>query len=91
MTDNPFVSIETKLLRLEKHLVEMREALTLFTPPPPAEDDFLILKDAAEFLGVANQTMYQNVRRIPHYKRFGKLYFKRSDLMKYLEDGVANQ
>ncbi len=60
-------------------------------PTPPPADDYLSLKDAADFLSVAPQTMYQNTKRIPHIKRFGKLYFKRSELVAYLEQGATAQ
>ena len=89
MTENPFVSIECKLVRLERLLLEMRDDLT--AAPAPAADDFLSLKEAAEFLSVAPQTIYQNIKRIPHHKRFGKLYFKRSELVAYLEQGATAQ
>ncbi len=90
MTENPFVSIESKLLRLERQLLEMRDILTASSTPAPA-DDFLSLKEAAEFLNVAPQTIYQNIKRIPHMKRFGKLAFKRSELLAYLEEGRVTQ
>ena len=47
----------------------------------------LTVKQAATYLGVSQQTIYQNIRRIPHSKRFGKLYFLRSDLDLYLAEG----
>lgn len=46
------------------------------------------LKGAAEFLGCAEQTIYQNIKSIPHHKRFGKLYFFESELLEYLKGGV---
>jgi len=49
--------------------------------------DPLTVKQAADYLGVSQQTIYQNIRRIPHSKRFGKLYFLRSDLDLYLAEG----
>lgn len=78
------VQLFDKLEGIEQLLLERQ------TPPPPA-DDFLSLKEAADFLSIAPQTMYQNVKRIPHHKRFGKLYFKRSELVAYLEAGTKNQ
>lgn len=76
------IQLYDKLEGIEQLLLERQ------TPPPPT-DDYLNLKDSAKFCHVAEQTMYQNVKRIKHSKRFGKLYFKRSDLVAYLEEGAA--
>ncbi|WP_247237756.1 helix-turn-helix domain-containing protein [Telluribacter sp. SYSU D00476] len=54
-----------------------------------APDDYVGVKDAASILNVSQQTVYQNIRKIPHVKRFGKLYFKRSELIAYLEEGAT--
>ena len=48
---------------------------------------FLTVKEAAEFLGLAVQTIYQKShnREIPHYKPSNKnIYFKKSDLLEYV-------
>ena len=50
-------------------------------------NNHLNIKQASEFLGVADQTIYQNIKKIPHSKRFGKLYFLRSELEQYLAEG----
>lgn len=54
----------------------------------PVEDiiDFL---GAVQFLGLAKSTLYQKTssREIPHFKRGRKLYFKRSELIKFIEKG----
>ena len=89
MVENPFASIERRFNRLENLLIEMRDSLPA-APTDTLADDFLSLKEAAEFLSVAPQTIYQNIKKIPHQKRFGKLYFKRSGLVEYLEEGKKN-
>lgn len=48
---------------------------------------YLSLPEAAEFLGVAQQTIYQNKGTIPHFKKFGRLYFKEKELIDFLESG----
>jgi excisionase family DNA binding protein len=54
----------------------------------PANDDKpLSVVEAAEFLGISKQTVYQNIDRLPHKKRFGRLYFFRSQLSAYLNAG----
>lgn len=80
------IQLYNKLEGIEALLLERQQ----IAAPSPA-DDFLTLKDTAEFLSVAPQTIYQNIKRIPHQKRFGKLYFKRSELVAYLEQGAAPQ
>ena len=77
------VQLFNKLEGIEALLLERQQV-------PPPDDDFLLLKEAAEFMHSAEQTVYQNIKKIPHYKRFGKLYFKRSELVAYLENGKKN-
>ncbi|WP_345245646.1 helix-turn-helix domain-containing protein [Nibrella saemangeumensis] len=57
------------------------------TPTSINEDQPLPVKEAADFLGVAPQTIYQNIDRIPHRKRFGRLYFFKVELLEYLNAG----
>jgi predicted DNA-binding transcriptional regulator AlpA len=47
----------------------------------------LNLKEAADFLGLAEQTLYQRVKKVPHTKRFGRLYFFEDELLDYLKTG----
>ena len=49
----------------------------------------LTAAEAAKYLGIAKQTLYQNIEKVPHTKRFGKLYFLQSDLENYLKGGQA--
>ena len=51
-----------------------------------AGDAILRTKEAAKLLGISVQTIYKNSWKIPHMKRFGKLYFKKSELIAYLEN-----
>lgn len=87
--NNPFEPINARLNNLEALTLQVLQHLRSNDSTPPPADDFLSLKEAASFLGIAPQTMYQNVKRIPHHKRFGKLFFRRSELVAYLEDGAA--
>ena len=89
--NNPFEPINARLTNIEALTLEVLELLSSSSISPPPADDYLSLKEAAEFLSVAPQTMYQNIKRIPHQKRFGKLYFKRSELVAYLENGATAQ
>lgn len=72
-------------------------ALNKATSPPvigpaPDEEIPLTIAEASKFLGISKQTIYQNIARIPHKKRFGRLYFFRTQLTEYLNagEGVAN-
>lgn len=56
---------------------------------PLADDKPLSVTEAADFLGIAEQTIYQNVKRIPHRKRFGRLYFIKSELLDFLDGKEA--
>ena len=48
----------------------------------------LSIQQAAEFLNVSRQTIYQNIAKIPHRKRHGRLYFFRTELADYLNRAV---
>lgn len=51
--------------------------------------ELLNIQEASEFLSLKVPTLYQKVskREIPFLKRSKRLYFKRSDLIEYLEKG----
>ena len=53
------------------------------------EETYLNLKEACEFLGIAESTCYQRISRgeIPNFKKGRRLYFKRLELIKYVESG----
>jgi excisionase family DNA binding protein len=52
-------------------------------------EKFLSLEQAAQFLQLAKQTLYgfTSKRKIPFIKKGKKLYFKETDLEKWLETG----
>ncbi len=62
--------------QLEKHLDPSKRKEQL---------EYLNIDQAAKFLQLAKQTCYQNINSIPHYKINGKLLFKKSELIKYIE------
>lgn len=90
MLENPFAVLERRLNRLESLLLELRDALPVSTVPAPA-DDLLNVKQAAGYLGIAPQTVYQNIGRLPHVKKHGRLYFRKVELLGYLEEGRVAQ
>lgn len=73
-----------RLSKIENLLSEIQRAGT--NEPPLVVDQPMSIKEAAKFLSISTQTIYQNISKIPHRKRFGKLYFFRDELMSYLEE-----
>lgn len=45
-------------------------------------------EQAASYLGISDSTLYRytSKRLIPHQKRYQKLYFKKADLLKWVEE-----
>ena len=83
---------EAALSAIVRATVQQVLANQAITHPQPTtsteyKNEYLTVDEAAKFLKVARQTIYQNVKRLPHIKRFGKLYFKVSELVAYLEAG----
>jgi predicted DNA-binding transcriptional regulator AlpA len=53
------------------------------------QDSFLGVDEAASFLGIAKATLYGKCSKlmVPHFKQGKKLYFRQSELSKYLQSG----
>lgn len=53
------------------------------------QDTFLGVEEAAAYLGIAKATLYGKCSKllIPHFKQGKKLYFRQSELAKYLQSG----
>lgn len=84
--NNPFAEIYERLGNIEGFLLALEDKLTQTTPPQPTDGKiYMSAKDAAEFMGIKLQTLYQNRDRIPHVKKFGKLAFTRDGLIEYME------
>ena len=65
------------------------EGIIESTPTPQEENKLLSVKEAAKHLNLAVQTLYgfTSNRVIPFIKKGKKLYFKKSDLNIWLEEG----
>ncbi|MFD2937253.1 helix-turn-helix domain-containing protein [Spirosoma flavum] len=88
---NPFEPINERLTNLEALALEMLQLLRKTENNPataPDDEAPLTIKQAAEFLNVSRQTIYQNIAKIPHRKRHGRLYFFKSELLDYLSKAV---
>jgi len=61
----------------------------LQAPAKEPEEELLNFDHACDFLGIAKSTGYQRVNRgeIPHFKKGRRLYFRKSELVKYIESG----
>lgn len=66
---------------------ELKDQLTTTPPPPTTGKRYLTAKEAAEFLGIKQQTLYQNIEKIPSIKKHGKLFFVEAELIAYMEGG----
>ncbi len=85
--------ILTSPLELKAIVADAVAAALEYQQPRPTtaqtdnEEVPLNVEGAAEFLGITKQTVYQNIDKIPHRKRFGRLYFFRAELLAYLNAG----
>ena len=53
------------------------------------QESFLGVDEAASYLGIAKATLYGKCSKllVPHFKQGKKLYFRQSELAKYLQSG----
>lgn len=69
----------------------VKEVLQDFQPTEnqQGENDLMTSKEAAKFLNLSRSTIYQKVSRmeISHFKRGNRLYFQKSELLKYIKKG----
>lgn len=58
----------------------------------PFENDYCDIDEAASLLNLKKATIYQltHSKRLPYINTGKKLYFRRSDLTKYIETGAKN-
>lgn len=51
--------------------------------------DFLTVKEASQMLGLSKGTLYNMIGRnqIPYYQPRGKVYFKRAEILQWIEEG----
>lgn len=73
--------------QMVNQLLEYINKLPTSATSQTSGDTPLNVAQAADFLNVSKQTIYQNINQIPHRKRHGKLYFFRNELTEYLNKG----
>ena len=88
MQTNPFEEINDRLSRIEQELIRQRTHSASFEVQN-SESPFLTVPEAANFLGLATQTVYGLISRkqIPCFKRQKRVYFKAVELTAWLESG----
>ena len=85
---NPFAEIYERLHNIEGLLLILDGKLETTAPPQPATGKrYLNAAEAAGFMGIKLQTLYQNIEKVPHVKQFGKLAFLEVDLVAHMEKG----
>lgn len=64
------------------------EALQNFSLPTQ-DEDFLTITEAAEWMNLSKQTLYQKTSKneIPYLKKGKRIYFQKSELKIWLESG----
>lgn len=85
--DNPFNEIELRLNNIENLLQYLLNNYPKNNSEP--NDEFLTVKQTAELLDLAVQTIYGlvNRREIPNIKKGRRLYFIKSDINNWLSQG----
>lgn len=54
-------------------------------------DAFLDIDQAAKFLNISKQTLYQYGDKIPRTKKFGKIYYRKTELTSYINSKLKGQ
>lgn len=49
------------------------------------EEVYMTIEEAADFLCLSKQTLYNKGNEIPRYKRGKRIYYKKSSLQRYIE------
>lgn len=74
---------------LSNEIVSIKQLLECRTEPQAALDQLMTIKQASEFLSLTVATLYGYVQRgaIPVSKRGKRLYFRRSELLAWIQEG----
>src|SRR5687768_363843 len=88
---NPFESLDSRLSNIEKLLLDIYGG-THIKPPDNDAGGLLTVDQAASLLHLSVATIYGLIHRreISSLKRGRRVYFKKEDLLQYLEDGRRN-
>lgn len=86
--NNPFESIDSRLSSIENILLDLKRE-SQSNKGSPEIGELLTVPQAASLLHLSVPTIYGLIHRreLPSLKRGKRVYFKRSDLMVYVEQG----
>ena len=87
--ENPFETIMVKLNSIERMLIELSKNKELEKRRIADENEFFSINEIANYLKLARATVYKMTcdRKIPYYKRNGKLYFVKKEIFDWLTEG----
>lgn len=87
--ENPFETIMVKLNTIERMLIEQSKNKEIEKRRIADENEFFSIDEVASYLKLARATVYKMTceRRIPYYKRKGKLYFVKKEIFDWLTEG----
>lgn len=85
-----FDQLPTEVAKQGLLLIQIQNLLQeLLSLPKDSQDEFLDVEETAKFLGLSKNTLYVKVsrREVPSIRRGKRLYFSKSDLIDYLNEG----
>lgn len=77
------------MTKTELNYLAKRTAEHLYELMQEKQDTYIGSTQAAEFLGIAKQTLFNKIKDIPHVKIDGKLMFSTNALSRYIQNGGA--
>ena len=88
MKEISFNNLPEAVAELTRKVDELYNVIKNVQPQDP-QDQFLSVRETAEFLNLSVPTIYSKVskRELPYMKRGKRLYFNRKDLETYLKGG----
>ena len=86
--ENPFEIIIEKIDNIERMLIKLSNKQNAETMVSNSEE-FLSIDKVADYLNLSKSAIYKFTMKneIPYFKRSRKLYFKRKEIEKWLEEG----
>ena len=89
-TENPFAQLWKEIIEVKAQQTEalqLLRSLATIQPNAASHETPVNTAEAARQFGISKQTLYQNVKKIKHTKRFGRLYWYPSDIKEYINSG----
>ena len=83
---NPFEEVMERIDGVEERLASILKQTLEFHPGVDL-DQFVPLKKVADILGITPKTLSIHKNDIQHVKRFGQIYFLKTSLIQYMEQG----